>query len=267
MNATFVLIFAVLGGILPALFWLWFWIREDRLKPEPKYLLLATFIGGIVAVSTALFLEKYLYAIFYKASTSGVLIGKFWDYLYNFADKFSISPEHIFLVLIISPVIEEILKFIYTYFITLRRKDCDEPIDASIYLITAALGFAAIENSLFLLTPYTKGIFDGINSGNFRSIGPMLIHLISSAVIGMFIGFTFYKSGFIKKISATFGLLLAIMLHSAFNFFIILNEATHNSNYFWIACLGVWTLMIILLYAFDRIKKVTSDKACLITEE
>ena len=57
LNDTNVLIIALIGGILPALFWLWFWIREDKEKPEPKKLLFGAFVGGSIAVLIALFFE------------------------------------------------------------------------------------------------------------------------------------------------------------------------------------------------------------------
>jgi len=46
------------GGILPALIWLWFWLKEDKENPEPKGLLFLTFILGMIAVIIILPLEK-----------------------------------------------------------------------------------------------------------------------------------------------------------------------------------------------------------------
>ena len=51
INETNVIIFALLGGIIPAFFWLWFWIKEDKLNPEPKSAIISAFIGGILALS------------------------------------------------------------------------------------------------------------------------------------------------------------------------------------------------------------------------
>jgi RsiW-degrading membrane proteinase PrsW (M82 family) len=286
ISETNVLIFALLGGIVPALFWLWFWIREDRLRPEPKFALLSSFVGGILAVMLALFFELVIYYLLVDANTpveakSPVI---FWQALQELANKFNLpelqvnfwNKAQVFfdninflanynidikkatLVVIIAPIIEEVLKLIFTYNICLRRKINDEPVDASIYMLTAALGFAAVETALFLTEPLAKGnILDGIIAGNFRSIGPMLIHLISSAMLGLFIGLAFYKSRFMKFIYFTVGLLVAIILHSLFNFFIILNDTTHNISYFWTACSGTWVFVIVLLIFFERVKNVS----------
>ncbi len=285
ISETNVLIFSLLGGIVPALFWLWFWIREDRLRPEPKLALLSSFIGGILVVLLALLLELIIYYLLVDASTPVNFKSPaiFWVPLKNFADSHNLINlqidfwSHIknffnnlnfpvlqnldvkkgFLVVIIAPIVEELLKLLFTYNICLRRKINDEPIDASIYLLTAALGFAAVETALFLTEPLAHGhIVDTLIAGNFRSIGPMLIHLISSAMLGIFIGLAFYKSKIKKFLYLIIGFILAVFLHALFNFFIILNDTTHNMAYFWFACLGTWILVVVLLISFEKVKKV-----------
>ena len=36
---------AFLAGLIPALFWLWFWLREDKAHPEPRALIATSFIA------------------------------------------------------------------------------------------------------------------------------------------------------------------------------------------------------------------------------
>lgn len=286
MNETNVLIFSLLGGIVPALFWLWFWVREDRLKPEPKSALLSAFIGGILAVLLALFFELIIYYLLVDANRYHIndfpnILGTF---LQNLTDKYdlvnlqnnfwtkvqaffassnwqlinSLDIKKGFLVIIIAPVTEELLKLMLTYNICLRRKINDEPIDAAIYMLTTALGFAAVETAIFLTEPMSHGnIMDTLVASNFRSIGPMLIHLVSSATLGLFIGLAFYQSKAKKFLYLLLGLLVAIILHSMFNFFIVLNDSTHNSAFFWVACLGTWIFVVLLLIFFEKVKKVS----------
>lgn len=53
------LLFAILGGALPAVFWLWFWLKEeDHEQPEPKGLIALAFILGGIIVLIAIALEK-----------------------------------------------------------------------------------------------------------------------------------------------------------------------------------------------------------------
>jgi RsiW-degrading membrane proteinase PrsW (M82 family) len=286
MSETNVLIFALLGGIVPALFWLWFWIREDKLRPEPKSAVLSSFAGGVLAVLIALFLELVIYYLLADANYHSInglpdiirtalqsfadrhdLLGaqtNFWGSVQNFINNFDLSNAYnidakkVLLVVIIAPVIEEFLKLLFTYNICLRRKINDEPVDAAIYMLTSALGFAAVETTLFLTGPLSKGnLLDSLIASNFRSIGPMLIHLVSSAILGLFIGLAFYKSKPKKFLYLITGLTSAIILHGLFNFFIMLNDNTHNISFFWTACLGTWVLVIIILAFFKKVKKVT----------
>jgi RsiW-degrading membrane proteinase PrsW (M82 family) len=283
-----VLILALLGGIIPAFFWLWFWLREDRLRPEPKSALASAFIGGIIAVFVALFCQLVIYYIFADANPYYIkdfpdliripllnladnlhLIDKqidFWNqvrtFFYNLGGPFfsNLDIKNSFLVIIIAPITEEILKLLFTYNICLRRKVNDEPIDSSIYMLTAALGFAAIETMLFLTGSMnnsgTNAIDTLIVGSNYRSIGPMLIHLVSSAILGLFIGLAFYGGKIKKFIYLIAGLIIAIVLHSLFNFFITINKTTNNMIYFWVACLGTWFMVVILLVFFEKVKRV-----------
>jgi RsiW-degrading membrane proteinase PrsW (M82 family) len=285
MSQSIILLFSLLGGIVPAMFWLWFWIREDRLKPEPKSALLWAFIGGMLAVFFALFIELIIYYLLadstisiekkypasfwltlqYFTSQYDVLSWQitFWSQAQSFFDQFTLFQDYnlniqkIFLVVLVAPIVEEIVKFILTYAVSLRRRHNDEPIDASIYMLTGALGFAALETALFLTSPLSAGkIIDTFIAGNFRSIGAMLIHLVSSAILGIFIGLAFYKSCIKKVLYFLSGLAIAIILHSIFNLFIVLNETTKNIWFFWSATTLTWILVFVLLAFFGKIKKV-----------
>jgi RsiW-degrading membrane proteinase PrsW (M82 family) len=284
LSQTNILILSLLGGIVPALFWLWFWIREDRLKPEPKGALFAGFLSGIIALMIALFIELVVYFLFVNVNMplenrSPTI---FWNFLarlaeyYNLADwqvnfwtpleqsfnnwgfafRHNLDIHKFILVVISAPIIEETLKLLFVYQVCLRKKVNDEPIDASIYLLTGALGFAAIETALFLTAPLSHGeILNTIIATNFRSFGAMLIHLISSAVLGIFIGLAFYKGRLMKLWYTVAGLFWAIVTHGIFNLFIVMFEATKDRGFFWAATIETWVLVIVLLALFGRIKK------------
>src|SRR3989344_4235483 len=51
---------AFVGGIIPSLVWLWFWLKEDKQKPEPKGLLAIVFIMGALAVICVLPIQKFI---------------------------------------------------------------------------------------------------------------------------------------------------------------------------------------------------------------
>ncbi len=225
------LFIALVGGILPALLWLWFWLHEDRLSPEPRRLIIYTFLGGMAAVAVALIAEQRIALLF---------------------------PLGSLIIIVLWAATEELVKFGSAWFIALRRPENDEPIDSMVYLITAAVGFAALENVLFLLGPLGGGNFvNTFVTSNLRFVGSTLLHIVSSSAVGIFLAFSFCELRNIKRISAICGLILAIALHTLFNFFILKSE----NNLF--AVFGfVWIGVIILFLFFEAIKR--RNRTCIV---
>lgn len=228
MISTQTLLYALLGGILPALLWLWFWLKEDKKSPEPRGLILLSFVAGMFVVPLVLPLQK-IAATYFMGTT----------------------------VLILWASAEEILKFLAAWLLVLRRKEMNEPIDAVIYMITVALGFAAFENMLFLLNPLGDGnILEYILTGNLRFMGAMLLHTLTSATIGIAIALSFYKTKMLKRTYLGIGIILSIILHTLFNFFIILTNGEKLLTIF----LFVWAGIIILILFFEKIKKIRNPE-------
>ena len=149
--------------------------------------------------------------------------------------------------------LEEVFKYFAAYFTALRSKVIDEPIDIIIYMITAALGFAALENTLFLVQPLIDGNIPGsIITGNLRFIGATLLHIISSSVVGFFIAFSLHKRKLTKRLSLFVGLIFAIVLHTVFNLFIM--NASGSDTFIIFSVL--WFIIAILLLFFEKIKTI-----------
>ena len=129
MESTYFAI-AFLAGLVPALFWLWFWLREDNKHPEPYALIVISFIAGMAVVPLALPLQKLAIELY--------------------------TDSNLILVWVI---VEEILKYAAALIIVLWNKEVNEPIDMVIYMIVIALGFSALENSLFIFSPLSSSSF------------------------------------------------------------------------------------------------------------
>ena len=84
-----------------------------------------------------------------------------------------------------------------------------------------------------------------------RFVGATLLHIASSAIIGILFGLAFYKSQRIKKVALLVGLILSILLHSIFNLLII---KTGEQIFFVFA--GVWVVVIVLMTLMEKVKKV-----------
>lgn len=149
--------------------------------------------------------------------------------------------------------LEESLKLLAAYFGGLDTSEDNEPIDPMIYTITAALGFVALENALFILGPLMDGqVAKSILTGDMRFIGASLLHVVSSGLIGVAISFSFYKSRTKKILASIIGLVGAIIFHTFFNTLITFLNGTGNM---W-SSIAVWIGVIFLLWAFEKAKSI-----------
>jgi RsiW-degrading membrane proteinase PrsW (M82 family) len=240
-------VIALAGGLLPALVWLWFWMRQDKNTPEPDGLIALSFFAGMAVVFFVLPLQQLI-------ASSMALIMSTTDIL---AIKLSlIPPQEQTVRVTLWAFVEEVAKYSTVFFIAFKSKYFDEPKDAIIYLITAALGFAAMENTLYLYKIITHtGVADGLNNISSRFIGATTVHIVSSAFIGLAIALAFYAPKAIKFIAATLGILVATLLHAYFNLSIMSSDTTLKQlvmfSPFWAAIVGI----IILLALIERVTK------------
>ncbi len=216
-----VLFLSLIGGIIPAILWLWFWLREDDKHPEPQRMLVITFITGIISIIPTYYAETFI--VKNVVASQGIIF-------------------------LLWALIEEFAKFGAAYLGALRTKFYDEPIDAIIYLITAALGFAAAENFLFIINSP-----DGMSSlltGTMRFVGASLLHTLASAFIGSLMALTFNKNHFLKFAAIIFGILTSTMLHTSFNISIIKDGGGNISTVF----ISLWLAIIFLILFFEKLR-------------
>jgi protease PrsW len=215
---------AVAGGLFPALAWLWFWNREDR-HPEPKRLIALAFISGMITVALVIPIQKYVATLL----ATQTLIFAAWS------------------------TIEEVAKYLVAYITVLWRHEDDEPVDPIIYMVAVALGFAALENALFLMSPLGgTTLLETIMTGNLRFVGATLLHVLCSAVVGLSLAFSFYSRGIAHALMAAFGVILAASLHAGFNF-LILNAP---EEYLLRTFSFVWFGVIAVLAGIEFVKRI-----------
>ena len=103
--------------------------------------------------------------------------------------------------------------------LVLNNPEFDEPIDAMIYMITASLGFAAIENILILFRAAPDGLEQTLQLWALRSVGATLLHALAGALIGYFLALSWFYFEHQKKL-VTIGIVLASIFHFVFNIFL-----------------------------------------------
>ncbi len=231
------LLLTVALGFLPPLFWLWFWLKEDT-HPEPKKEIVVVFLGGMGAVILALILESNFLGL-------NELVRRTVGY-----SEITFTA----ITVIGFAFIEEISKTGAAFFTVLKTEYFDEPEDGIIYMITAALGFAALENALFISGSLKASFEQSLVVSAFRFINAVLLHISSAAIIGAGFAFSFFHKERRRR-ELMGAILIATVLHALYNFFILYNEESVLSQ-LW-ATLLVVVGAITALILFEQAKKIT----------
>lgn len=229
--------FLVFLGFLPSLIWLNFYYREDC-HPEPKNLLARVFLMGIIISPIAILLQLALVKcgeiIAVKACLpSGVLLPN--------------SPEFF----LWSAFVEEFIKYYAVRIMILKRREFDEPIDAMIYMMTAALGFAAIENTLIVFQTTPDGVAVTINTLILRFVGATFLHALSSGLLGYFLANSWFFHHHRKKL-LIIGITLATLFHFTFNMIIFSFEGQITALLYTTSLLLGMAFLVSIL--FDKLK-------------
>lgn len=217
------LLWALVGGIIPTFLWLWFWFNQVK-KPESTGFLSLLYILGMLSIIIVFPIDTLI--------SQSNLDQK--EYLLAFA------------------LVEEVTKVILTAAVAFRHRMIKSPGDYTLYLVTFALGFSALENTLYLIHPISESSLSFVLfTGNLRFIGATLLHTTCVAIVGNMLGIAYYETRFMKWVHALFGLGLATGLHAIFNYFILLN----TTRSIMIGLAGLWFIGIIVIVVFSRIQR------------
>lgn len=185
------LFFSIILALVPGLFWTWYYLRVDKRRPEPLRLIAKVFFWGALATIPAIAIE---FAV---------------DFFTNYSSSLNLGVIAVSTLFVIAPV-EELLKYFVIKEIIVRNPEFDEPLDAIIYAIVAALGFATFENILVATTGGQEAIV-------LRFATATLLHAIASGIVGYHLAvYTFGKETERKGVVAQ-GILIAIVIHALYN--------------------------------------------------
>jgi RsiW-degrading membrane proteinase PrsW (M82 family) len=198
---------ALLLPMVPGVIWLWIFYRTDWYEPEPKRLVLATFGLGVLSILPAFGGERAA-ALFYpflehieRAAQSGNGNAAAW-------------PMFVGCFLVIGPC-EEVAKFLAVRLFVYRHREFNEPLDGIIYAAAAALGFASLENVLYVFDWHTHTVHWG--TLGVRSLLALPGHVIFSTTWGYALG----RKRFDAKYRVWPMVLLAAWLHGLYDFLLM----------------------------------------------
>lgn len=242
------LAFLIILGLAPSAIWLIYYLRQDT-HPEPKKMIVRVFINGFVFTFFAFVAEWAFIKTFFEIDT---LCSNCLNLAQNFYHSLNLSQIAILSFSAISGLafIEEFFKYLAAKLRIINSPEFDEPIDAMIYLIAAALGFAAAENIGYVL----QNADNALNVTYWRFISATFLHTATSAIVGYFFAMSVIKNKH-HFFFITLGLIVATLLHALFNLLIITADMF---QYTLISILGLIIMLFIMVgYLFHRIKKLS----------
>ena len=128
-----------------------------------------------------------------------------------------------------------------------------------IYMIVAALGFAALENVLYLFSITGNLSFNQVLNNTLlisfiRFIGATFLHTLCSGTLGYFLALSFYNTKNRIWLFLT-GLSITTILHGLYNFSIMTFKGMLQ---FTIPIIILVGLAIFVIWAFNRVKNMKS---------
>jgi RsiW-degrading membrane proteinase PrsW (M82 family) len=173
---------------------------KDIYNREPKLNLIVSFFLGCAAIIPSIVFEQRFGHV-NNGTVAGVA-------LYAYA---------------IVAFIEEFCKFLGLRLYAYKMKSFDEPLDGIVYSVMVGMGFATLENLMYVLKYAEVG--HGLEVGLKRMFLSVPAHASFAVVMGYFVG----KAKFDAKNSFWFmlaGLLCAIFFHGTFDFFLFVSDST-----------------------------------------
>lgn len=240
-------------GFTPSLVWLLYYLHKD-LHPEPKTMIVKVFCWGFASTFVAFALEWVFMETVHGIATSCVSCGNVLPKFVGDINTLSAIGMVSFIMLVALAFIEELMKYIAAKARIIRSKYFDEPTDAMIYLIVAALGFAAAENIGYIFQAYNTANALGVTF--FRFISATFLHALSSGIVGYFLALSIIHKRHPLPYLAV-GISSATLLHATFNFLIILSG--QNDRFVLAIILFMGVLFFVVSELFRKIHKMTFD--------
>ena len=191
----------VLFAVIPAVLMMIFIYFQDNHEREPIGLLLKIFVLGVLSAIPCIIFEAIAEKII-NVTFGGTFL------IYHMVTAFFGVA-----------VIEEGFKFLAAYLVTWRNKHFNYKFDGVVYCLFGSMGFAAIENVLYLFRAESKSI---LGMGLSRGLLAIPAHAMCAIFMGYFYGNAKYAKSYgdrpaVKK-NLFLGFLIACSLHGFYDF-------------------------------------------------
>ncbi len=206
---------------LPGIIFLIFIYKVDRFNKEPIKLLIGLFLMGIVAIIPAILLEQLFVNLNFFQGVLGLAVEAF----------------------LIVALTEEFLKRLAVKLAAYRSKEYDERLDGIVYCVVASLGFATLENIMYVVQYSADQPYIWLT----RALLAVPAHMLFGITMGYYMSMSkFCSNASTARKYAAYSLWIPVFFHGLYDFFAL------SGN-------GVFILLLIPLMAYlwiNNIKKL-----------
>lgn len=221
------LLLVLLSALVPVAVALWYIFKKDSAQPEPTKWLAKAFWYGVLSALLSFVFSTPLGAIF-GLELDAEIYPSIFD---AFADAF-----------LLAAIPEELAKLIMLWLLLRKNPHFDEKFDGIVYAVCIGMGFAGIENVMYL----AGGIEDGswIGMGISRALFSIPGHFLFAVLMGYY--YSLYCWGIDRSIKAKVMILVApVLAHGLYDGFLFSMKVNEG-----LAVIG----MFLFLYFFNKLR-------------
>jgi len=222
------LLFISLAPVLIIAFYIY---SRDKYEKEPLGLLLRALLAGVLIVLPVVLIEKILAGL--SEGMEGLTYAAYTGFF-------------------VAGLTEEGMKFIALYVFFWRNKNFNEKFDGIVYAVFIALGFAGIENMIYVFT-------GGYAIGLVRALTAVPAHALFGIVMGYYFGMAKYNPGK-RTIYLIMAFFMPFAFHGLYDFLLM-----GNSPLLLIAFIPM--LIYFWISGFKKLAKASNDSSFRITHD
>lgn len=227
-----IILFSAAAAIVPMLGYLFIIWRFDRYDREPIMLVLVNYFWGAVgAIILTLLLDTLIHYFLF-------------DFFFGVN-----NPEH-FGSIVSAPIVEELTKGLFLL-VMIQDNKYDNITDGIVYGSAIGLGFGMTENFFYFIA--------NVNSINtwltliiIRTLFSAVMHCVATGTLGAFLGYVKFKKKSGKLVFGSIGLLIAMIIHSAWNAFVSYQSTALIGIVFMITTIIIFFLVFMSSLSTER---------------
>jgi len=182
-------------SLAPVLIILYYIYVKDKYNKEPLPLLLKSLLMGALITIPVILVEGVLSALWYG--------------------DFSLTKAG-YSAFVVAGLTEELFKFLALYWLIWKNKEFDEKIDGIVYAVFISLGFAGIENIMYIFQY-------GASTGYTRAITAVPAHAFFGMVMGFYFAMAKFSPGR-KSVNLLKALFIPVLLHGFYDYILMSQE-------------------------------------------